>query len=163
MHRAALRLFLGLSLSLYLAAFASLARAAVYKCEAGGRTTYTDKPCASGAEPAALPALQAIPATEGSALAKDFDERVAREKKTRDEADAAFLKQHAKKTAREKAIRKAIIDREVLKGMTPSEVQSAIGHADEVLPDGSWRYRRDGGRVVVRFKAGAVSSVSKSR
>ena len=139
---------------------ATSAHAEVYKGAVAGAITYTDKPCEANAEPAALPRLHAIPGAKKDDLARQFDERIEKGRAARDKADAAFVKQHAEKTAREKAVRKAIVDHKVIEGMTPSEVQSAIGHADETLPDGRWRYRRDRERVTVRFKDGRVSGVS---
>ena len=136
------------------------APAAVYKCVKDGKTTYTDTPCEAKAAPVTLPPVHSVPAGGSDDLARQFDTRIAEGKKARDESDAAFVKQHAEKTARDKAVRKAIIDHTVIEGMTPSEVQSAVGSADETLPDGSWRYRREGSRLTVRFRDGQVSGVS---
>lgn len=141
---------------------ATTAHAEVYKCTVAGAVTYTDKPCEANAEPADLPPLHAVPGKKSGDLAKQFDERIEKGRSARDKADAVFVKQQAQKTAREKAVRKAIIDHEVIEGMTPSEVQSALGHADETLPDGRWRYRRDRERITVRFKDGRVSGVSRT-
>ena len=136
------------------------ADAEVYKCVAGGKTSYSDRPCETGAEPAVLPPLNTIQRKEGDDLVKRYDERLSRDKKARDQADAVFLKEHAAKAAREKAVRKAIIDHQVIEGMSGGEVESALGPADEKRPDGSWRFVRDGQRIIVRFSDGEVSSVS---
>lgn len=136
------------------------ARAEIYKCVTAGKTLYSDRPCDAAAQPAALPPLNTIQRKEGDDLAKSYDDRLSREKKARDAADAAFVKDHAEKTARAKSIRTAIIDHRAIKGMTPGEVESALGSADEKLPDGSWRYRREGQRITVNFEAGEVSGVS---
>lgn len=138
---------------------ATAAHAEVYKCVVAGKTSYTDRPCAAGAEPAALPPLMAVPSRPSADLAAGHDARINRDKASRDKADAAFVKSHAEKTAREKAVRAAIIDHQVVKGMTASEVDSALGSADETLPNGTRRYRRDGQRTTVTFKDGVVSSV----
>ena len=136
------------------------AHAEIYKCVVAGKTTYSDHPCDAAAQPAVLPPLNTIEPKAGDDLAKSYDERLSRDKKARDQSDAAFLKDHAARNARDKAIRKAIIDHRAVKGMTASEVQSALGSADEILPDGTWRYRRDGQRITVRFEDGEVSGVS---
>ncbi len=136
------------------------AHAEVYKCVANGKTSYTDQPCDAAAEPARLPPLNTIQRNEADDFANTYDERLSREKKARDKADADFLSQHAAGSAREKAVRTAIIAHRVIAGMTPSEVESALGSADEKLPDGSWRYRRDGQRITVGFRDGRVSGLS---
>ena len=136
------------------------AQAEVYKCVADGKTTYADRPCDAAALPAVLPPLNTIQRKSGDDLAKRHDERLSKDKKARDVADAEFVKQRAAQIERDQIMRKAIIDHRVIKGMTPSEVESALGAADEKLPDGGWRYRRDGQRVSIGFKEGEVSSVS---
>lgn len=134
--------------------------AEVYKCVLAGKTSYSDRPCDALAQPATLPPLNTIQRKEGDDLAKNHDERLRRDKQARDQSDAAFLKSHAEKTAREKSVRAAILDHKVIKGMTGSEVESALGWADEKRPDGSWRYRRDGQQITIRFEDGQVSGVS---
>ncbi|MES2683265.1 MAG: DUF4124 domain-containing protein [Pseudomonadota bacterium] len=136
------------------------AKAEVYKCVAAGKTSYSDRPCETGAEPAVLPPLNTIQPKAGDDLAKRYDERLSRDKKARDQADAAFVRDHAARSAREKTVRKAIIDHQVIEGMSGGEVESSLGQADEKRPDGSWRYLRDGQRIIVRFRDGEVSSVS---
>ncbi|MDO9453480.1 MAG: DUF4124 domain-containing protein [Stagnimonas sp.] len=148
------------AIALVLLLLSASAHAEIYKCVAAGKTTYSDRPCDAAAQPAVLPPLNTIERREGDDLAKSYDERLSRDKKARDQSDAAFLKDHAAKGERDKVIRKAIIDHRAVKGMTASEVQSALGSADETLPDGAWRYRRDGQRITVRFEDGQVSSVS---
>lgn len=145
---------------LILLLLAGPAHAEVYKCVAAGKTTYSDRPCDAAARPATLPPLNTIQRKTGDDLAKSYDERLSRDKAARDEADAEFVKNHAKKVAREKAVRAAIIDHRVVEGMTPSEVDSALGFAEETRPDGSRRYHRDGQRITVRFKNGTVHSTS---
>lgn len=136
------------------------AEAEVYKCVVAGKSSYSDRPCDADATPATLPSLNTIQRRQGDDLAKNHDERLKRDRNARDQADAVFLKNHAAKTAREKAVRAAIIDHKAIKGMTASEVESALGSAEEKLSDGSWRYRRADQRITVRFKDGQVSAVS---
>ena len=139
------------------------AQAAVYKCTVAGKTTYTDQPCHAEAEPAVLPPVTAVQAREAEDLAKSRDARLAREKAARDKADGQFIEAHAEKTAKAKAVRAAIIDHRVIEGMTASEVSSAIGPAEETLPNGDTRHRRDGQRITVSYREGLVSRVSISR
>ena len=141
----------------------SSAHAAVYKCVVAGKTTYSDRACDAAALPAELPPLNIIQRKPGDDLAKNYDERLRRDQKARDQSDAAFLKEHAAQAVRERTMRKAIIDHQAVTGMRPSEVESALGSADEKLPDGSWRYRRDGQRITVRFEDGFVAGVSTTR
>ena len=136
------------------------AHAEVYKCVVGGKVSYGDRPCDAAAQPATLPPINTMQRKHSDDLVKNYDERLSRDKKARDESNAAFVKSHAEKAAREKAVRAAIIDHRAIKGMTPSEVESALGSADEKLPDGGWRYRREGQRITVNFDAGLVSSVN---
>ncbi|MES2884299.1 MAG: DUF4124 domain-containing protein [Pseudomonadota bacterium] len=135
-------------------------RAEIYKCVTAGKTTYSDRPCDAAAEPATLPPLNTIQRKKADDLAKSYDERLSRDKAARDQADAEFVKNHVRKAARDKAVRTAIINHQAIKGMTPGEVESALGSAEEKLPDGSWRYRRDGQRITVQFEEGEVSGVS---
>lgn len=136
------------------------AYAEVYRCVSEGHARYTDRPCDAASVPAQLPSLNTIKRSQGDNLADRHDERLRREKNARDKADAIFLSKHAAQAEREKAVRRAIIDHQVINGMTPSEVESALGPADEKLPQGGWRYRHDGQRTTILFKSGRVSSVS---
>jgi hypothetical protein len=140
--------------------FAAATEAAVYKCVDKGITRYADQPCAPAAQPATLPPVTTVPAGAADDLVRQRDERLGQQKAARDKADAAFVESHAKRRARENAVRAAIIDHQVIEGMTPSEVQSALGSADEMLPSGAWRYRRGGQRITITFKNAVVSGVS---
>ena len=151
------------SLTFFLLLLGSTAHAAVYKCTVAGKTTYTDQPCAPGAAPAVLPPVNAVQATEAEDLAKSRDARLARDKAARDKADGQFVTAHAEKTAQAKAVRAAIIDHRVIEGMTASEVSSAIGPAEETLPNGNTRHRRDDQRITVSYRNGVVSKVAISK
>ncbi len=150
-------------LPLLLLLLSAPAPAAVYKCVVAGSTTYSDRPCDAAAEPAALPPLNTIDRVPGDDLAKRHDERLGRDKQARDKADAAFVKDHGERKAREKTVRDAILDHRAISGMSPSEVESALGSASEKTPDGSWRYRRDGQRITVTFKDGKVHGISTTQ
>jgi len=136
------------------------AHAEIYRCVSGGHARYTDRPCDASSVPAQLPQLNTIRRNLGDNLVDSHDERLQREKSARDKADAVFLSKHAAHVDREKAVRRAIINHQVINGMTPSEVESALGPVDEKLPQGGWRYRHDGQRTTILFKSGRVSNVS---
>ena len=69
----------------------------VYKCEEGGQITFTDQPCAPGAQAAELPGLVVTepPTRPEQDLARAAQERLAREQAERDRDDAQWLKEHA--------------------------------------------------------------------
>ena len=75
----------------------------VYKCEEKGVITYTDRPCAPGAIATELPELIVAepPGRSQQDLAREHDERLARERAERDSEDARWLKEHAENKARE--------------------------------------------------------------
>lgn len=136
------------------------AHAKVYKCVLSGKTTYTDRPCDAAALPANLPPINTEQPHKGDDLVKNYDERRHHDQQARDKADTIFLKSHTQKMAHEKSVREAISEHRAIKGMRASEVESALGRADEKRPDGSWWYRREGQRITVKFEAGQVSGVS---
>ena len=80
----------------------------VYKCEEGGTITFTDQPCASGAQAAELPSpiITAPPTRSQQDLARAHDERLARERAERDRNDAQWLKEHAEAEAQAERQRK---------------------------------------------------------
>ena len=145
----------------------SAAAAPVYKCQAQGRTTYTDRPCASGAQQAELPNLVIAepPSRSERALAKAHDERVSRDQAERDRDDAQWLEQHHRRKDREARVRKAILAHKVIKSMTRDEVKQALGQPDRVDSGDSfgtaketWTYVADGKTRTVNFKDGEVTT-----
>lgn len=126
--------------------------AAVYRCEAEGRTLYTDRPCAAGARPHVLPAIGRLPAGEEADLAAAHDARRAQRRQERERADAAWLKAHAGRKAQAARVEAAIAERRVVKDMTPDQVRRALGSPDEVQrKDGRerWTWSQDGRRSSV--------------
>lgn len=158
-------------LGLLLAVFAPVAYAEpVYKCEHDGKITYTDQPCSSDAQPHALPKAIVVepPARSERDLARQHDARIQREKTGRDREDAEWVKAHKNKKDREERVRKAIIERQVIKGMTTDEVRRALGEPQKVSrseshgsPKESWTYSGNGETSKINFKNGEVSSVSR--
>jgi hypothetical protein len=76
----------------------------VYKCEEGGKITFTDQPCAPGASPVALPQpiITAPPTRSEPELAREHEARLARERAERDRDDARWLQEHAERQERER-------------------------------------------------------------
>lgn len=135
------------------------AQAEVYRCMVEGRAMYTDRPCAAGAVPHALPDISALPSPGASDLAREHDARRERELETRRQNDAAWLDDHAERKAREVRMAAAIAERKVLKDMSADEVRRALGSPDEVERSGSreqWAYGAGKQRRTVVFEAGKV-------
>lgn len=105
---------------------------AVYRCEIDGRMTYTDRPCATGAQPHVLPELSTVPSESALDLSRQHDERVERERESRASDDAAWLESHARRKEQEARMESAIAARQVIKGMRADQVRRALGSPDEV-------------------------------
>lgn len=147
----------------------TLVSAEVYRCEREGRTVYTDVPCAAGARPQVPSAPAAVVTGAGvpAEVAKQYDERMAREKKARDEADAQWLEAHESRKAEEARIRAALIEGRVIAGMTPAQVRQVLGGPDEISHEVAggrnierWEYRGKGRKRSVSFEDGRVTGAS---
>lgn len=148
------------------------ASADVYRCQRGnGTATYTDKPCHKGDKPADLPDINVVktprPKTGDKALARQWDERLEREKKARDKADAAWVKEYDDKQTKEERVRSGRLNRKVVAGMTPEQVREVLGEPDSILTQEGreniivWSYKpRQGPQHTISFRAGEVNSVS---
>jgi len=141
----------------------------VYKCEEGGQITFTDQPCAPGAQAAELPGLIVTtpPTRAEQDLARAHQQRLERARSERDRDDAQWLKEHGNRKDREARVRKAMLEHRVIKGMTFDEVKRALGEPDEVQGGDSygtaktaWVYAGDGRRRTVNFKDGEVTSTT---
>lgn len=150
----------------------SAAHAEVYRCVQNGKTTYTDKPCHAETQPEALPNLTIIKPPPGKRdLAKDFDERVERERKARDQADREWVREYDARQEKAERVRKGIIERKAVKGMTPQELRQALGDPASTSRSESrrgvterWVYQLDGGsRQAVTLTDGEVSAISTSK
>lgn len=142
----------------------------VYKCDEGGKITYTDRPCSASAKATEMPQLvvAAPPAASQRALAKAHDERLAAGASERDRNDAVWLKEHARARDREERVHKAIVAHKVIKGMTATEVNQALGEPDHVESSESfgsdketWTYTIDGQTRTINFKDQQVTTSSK--
>lgn len=151
----------------------SVQASTVYRCEKDGHVTFTDRACA-GAAPylvpyeASAPVVLAPPSNFERELARQYDQRLARNKSARDQADAKWLKDQKGLRDRAAAVRKAIIEHRVIVGMSTDEVKSALGEPDRVQKSEThgtdketWTYLDNGARRTVNFKRGAVSTSSR--
>lgn len=137
--------------------------AAVYRCEVGGKPVYTDRPCAAGVAPHAMPQISTVPAAGESDLAQEHDARKDRGRKARDKDDAAWLKSHAEAKDREARMNAAIADKKALKDMNPDEVRRALGSPDEVERRSGveeWVYIDGKSRQTVVIENGRVIKIS---
>lgn len=149
---------------LVLLVLSAATRAEVYRCTEDGTLTYTDRPCAAGAAPAELPSITVTQPGRAADLAAEHDRALQEGKKKRDAADARFLKEQGEKQARAKLIRQAILDHRAVTGMTTSELQSALGAADERSGDNGnerWIYIENDHRLTVSLRQGLVTAISK--
>lgn len=139
--------------------WAGLAQAAVYRCMVDGKPTYTDRPCAAGSAPHALPPISTLPSPGQSDLAQDYDERRERQTEVREQEDKAWLKDHAARKDRDARMNAAIAERRVIKDMSTDQVRRALGSPDEVQREGGreqWVYGTGKQRRTVQFEAGRV-------
>ncbi len=147
----------------WLGASALPALADVYRCTAEGRTVYTDRPCVAGAAPAQLPSLTPIqPQSTDSALVRQFDADARRDAANKRKADDAWLRDHAARKARAEALRSAIIEHRLIKGMTMSEVRQSIGEPSQIQNQGTpserWIYQNGRDRRTLAFTGGVLKS-----
>lgn len=135
------------------------ASAAVYRCEIDGRMVYTDRPCATGAQPHTLPALSTVPSEGTPDLSRQHDERVQRERESRSRDDAAWLESHARRREQDARMEAAIAAGQVIKGMRADQVRRALGSPDEVeRSQGSerWTYGAGRDKQAVDLEGGVV-------
>lgn len=142
--------------------FALPTQAAVYKCTLNGQLQYSDKPCAREAQPATLPPLTEMDAAKPSALSKQYDQSVAHDKKARDAADAAWVKAQQAEAKRAVQAREAIIHHRVHKGMTRSEVASALGSPESSDALGRSTYRDGTRQIIVSFENDHATRISEA-
>lgn len=162
------RFSLALSLILTLALLPMTASAEMYRCKKEGATVFSDKPCASDAQEYSPKPIQVIPAIKAPDLAKQYDQRKAKERQERDQANEAWNKDHQALKQREETVRNARIAHKVVAGMSQQDVRNMLGNPQVtshnenrgVVREG-WTYKNpDGSRDVVYFKDGIVSSAA---
>lgn len=147
------------------------AQAELFRCQKEGTTVFSDKPCAADAETYDPKPIQVVPATKAPDLAKQYDQRAAKETKDRDQANEAWNKEHQAKKQQEEITRNARIAGKVVAGMTQDQVRDMLGkpqvtsHNENlgVVREG-WTYKRpDGSRDIVYFKDGIVTKTASKR
>lgn len=138
---------------------ATPAEGAVYRCQVDGRMTYTDRPCATGAQPHVLPELSTVPSEKAPDLSRQHDERLERERESRARDDAAWLESHTRRKEKEARMEAAISARQVIKGMSADQVRRALGSPDEVerFAQGErWTYGSGRQKRTVDLEGGVV-------
>lgn len=160
------------SLTAYAAALALLltpiAHAQVYRCEKGGVTVFSDKPCAANAE-AYRPAhpLQVIPHDEVPDAALKTDDKLERERKARDEDYAKANRQYQEKKQEDQRVRAAQAQGKVAVGMSAAQVRDLMGEPLTTRRQKRkgretevWTFRQDdGSRLAVSLDRGKVVSL----
>lgn len=150
---------------------ATSAMAQVYRCPQGKTTVFSDKPCDDKGElyQAQRPVV-VVPHEKAPDLARQYDERLAREKKARDEENSSWNRDYKARKAEEERLRKARAQRRVVQGMKADEVRRLMGEPIEIRRDEdqknareTWTYRMDRSKTRVYFKDGVVTRTSHSK
>ena len=145
------------------------AHAKMYRCDKGGTVLFSDKPCAPDAQPYRPKEIQVIPSVKDAPdLAKEYDERMARQTRERDKDNEAWNKAHETQKKKDEAVRAAWVKGKPAAGMSQQQVRNLLGdplvtsHNENrgVVREG-WTYvMPDGSRTIVYFKDGIVSSTA---
>ena len=145
------------------------ARAEIYRCVKDGKTVLTDRPCHAEAEPLVVREPNRVTATAGEKrLAREYERRVERERRGRDQADREWVRQQDAREVDAKRIARAVEQRKVVRGMTPEQVRMLYGVPDSVETSTvkdhdieQWAYSSGAvGKRVVTFRDGIVASAS---
>lgn len=145
--------------------WAGAVQAEVYRCPKQEATVFSDKPCDASAMPYQSPRpAVVVPHGETPDLARQYDQRVAREKRENAKADAEWNRQYKARRTEEERLATARRQRKVAEGMRADEVRRLLGEPTETSRDEdrehvreSWTYRQDGGKTQVFFKDGVVT------
>lgn len=144
------------------------AQAELFRCQKDGTTVFSDKPCAADAQAYTPKPIQVVPAIKANDLAKQYDQRMAKSTKERDQANEEWNKDHQEKKKQEEVVRDARIARKAVAGMTQRQVRDMLGdpqvssHNENlgVVREG-WTYKHpDGSRDIVYFKDGIVTNTA---
>lgn len=141
------------------------AMAEIYRCPQGKTTVFSDKPCDASAE-AYEPKtpLIVVPHEKAPDLAKQYDARIAQEKKAIKEENTDWNKQYKAKRAEEERLRAARVKGKVVQGMQAEEVLRLMGDPTEISRDEdrsntheTWTYLVGREKTQIYFKDGVVS------
>ena len=145
------------------------AEAAIYKCEVNGKTVMTDRPCAANAVPETVrdPNHMDAPTPAAKRLAKEHDQRTAREAKELAKEDAAWVQAHDADSDKADRVRKGLVERKAVRGMTSGELRQALGEPDSISRTDTargaterWEYTlASGGTQAVTLSNGEVTAV----
>jgi hypothetical protein len=149
------------------------ATAQVFRCQKDGTTVFSDKPCAEDAQTyAPTQPLVVVPSdTRAADMAKQYDQRNAKDAQSRDKANEVWSKDHQAQKKQEEAFRDARMKRKAAVGMSQQQVRDLLGEPQitsrnenlGVVREG-WTYKnRDGSRTIVYFKDGVVSKITSRR
>ncbi len=142
---------------------ADAASAEIYRCERDSVPVFTDIPCAPGAEPLVTRNPTTVQASHNADLARRYDERLERERRERDRADAQWLGAHDLAQAEDQRLHRALIEGRVIKGMSPAQVRQVWGEPAQIQSSEAgerWTWRDGKKRRTVSFKDEHVRSVS---
>ena len=145
------------------------APAEVYRCEAGGRTQFSDKPCLAGQEPMAVALPNTMETSAGDqALAREYDRETKARRKARAAANAETEKASRARRKTEARILQGQVRNEVVVGMTEDQVGSILGEPSgkrssesDAGSSQTWTFQKEGVAHTVQFKDGKVASVSR--
>jgi hypothetical protein len=145
------------------------AAAEVYRCQKDGGIVFSDKPCEADAQTyQPKQSIVVVPRDKTPDLAKQYDQRSAKETQERDKANDAWNKDYQVHKKKEASFRDAGIKRKAVEGMSQQQVRDLLGDPQitsrnenlGVVREG-WTYKnRDGSRSVVYFKNGLVSGTA---
>jgi hypothetical protein len=154
--------------------------AQVYTCTVGDRKVYQSKPCQAGDKPVELyvpPAPKYVPQHRSNDHVQEYLQRGRMEQqrgesivdqRAREARNSRLQREQAE--AEKQRIDRAVMNDQVIVGMTPKNVRDAWGEPDDIDTDSSaggtvqhWFYRnRDGGHDYVAIRNGKVSYVSQN-
>lgn len=158
-------------MGVFMLLLAGVAQAEVYRCPKADTTVFSDRPCDAAAEPYRAPQAPVIvPHQKAPDLARQYDERVAREKRENAQSDAEWNRQYKARKSTEARLEQARRQRKVVQGMKADEVRRLLGEPTETSRDEdhehvreSWTYRLDDGKTQVYFKDGVVTRTTHKK
>lgn len=141
------------------------ATAQVYRCPQGKTTVFSDKPCDSQSQPyQAQRQVIVVPHDKAPDLARQYDERIAREKKAGEAENAAWNRDYKARKTEQERLRAARAKRKVVQGMKEEEVRRLMGEPTEISRDEdrnnireTWTYLQERNKVQVYLKDGVVA------
>jgi hypothetical protein len=141
------------------------AQAEVYRCPQGKTTVFSDTPCDDKAQPyQARNPIIIVPHEKAPDLSRQFDERIAREKKAIKAENAEWNKAYKLRKSDEARFSAARIQGKVVRGMDAEEVRRLLGEPTEISrdedagnPHETWTYLQGREKTQVYFKAGVVT------